>query len=68
MHPKVERREMQVYDVPQTVSLIEAVSGKRVFISRVAGRDVRASPWRDCRPAVAQRERAFSRTASPMNG
>ena len=30
--PKVERREMQVYDVPQTVDLIEAVRGKRVFV------------------------------------
>ena len=30
--PKVERRQMQVYDVPQTVNLIEAVRGHRVFI------------------------------------
>jgi integrase len=30
--PKVDKREMRVYDVPQTVDLIEAVRGKRVFI------------------------------------
>jgi len=33
--PKVERRQMQVYNVPQTVDLIEAVRGKRVFIAVV---------------------------------
>jgi integrase len=30
--PKVDKQEMRVYDVPQTVDLIEAVRGKRVFI------------------------------------
>ena len=30
--PKVEKRQMQVYDVPQTVTLIEAVRGHRVFV------------------------------------
>jgi len=30
--PKVERRQMQVYDVSQTVKLFEAVRGHRVFI------------------------------------
>ena len=30
--PKVEKREMKVYDVPQTVNLIDMVRGKRVFI------------------------------------
>ena len=39
---------MQVYDVPQTVDLIEAVRGHRVFIP-VSGSDVRAAPGRDCR-------------------
>jgi integrase len=30
--PKVDRRQMQVYDIPQTVNLIEAVRTHRVFI------------------------------------
>jgi integrase len=30
--PKVEKRQMHVYDVPQTVNLIDVVRGHRVFI------------------------------------
>jgi integrase len=31
--PKVNKREMKVYDVPQTVDLIELVRGHRIFIA-----------------------------------
>jgi integrase len=50
--PKVEPRHMATYDLPQTVALIDAFQGTRMFIPVLLAVLCWLAAWRDCRPAL----------------
>src|SRR3984893_17905726 len=71
--PKTSRASMQTYDLAQTAELIEAVRGKRIFVSTIMALlcglrrgEIAAAPWRNVDLATAQGRALPLRKRSPF--